>query len=150
MLEVVICGFDSGMKTDHHSLQDSICYHTSPVRTRPQFYSSGLRTLFKRHIFMIILVFTRGKGEIDFPTTEHTILNISYNVFLNTSNLWRFKDDRNGESENDKNEFINYSNSKLPQVMEVQYQTSKTADFSIQTLASAREFQHYFLIYFQE
>lgn len=35
MLEVVICGFDSGMKTDHHSLQDSICYHTSPVRTRP-------------------------------------------------------------------------------------------------------------------
>lgn len=66
------------------------------------------------------------------------------------SNLWSFNDDRNGVSENDKNEFINYSNSKLPQVMEVQYQTSKTVGFSILILASARELQHYFLIYFQE
>lgn len=49
-----------------------------------------------------------------------------------------------------KNGFTNYSSRKLPQVMEVQHQACKTAGFSILILVSARELQHYFLIYFQE
>lgn len=34
MLEVVICGLDSGVRTDSRCLQDSTCHHTYPVRSR--------------------------------------------------------------------------------------------------------------------
>lgn len=99
MLEAVICSWIqmwkqviTAYKIQFVTIQYIFCknYTSSFIQLTCIYYSRG--------ISVIILVFTRGKGKIGFPTTEHTILNIIHSVFLNMSNLWSFNDNRNGEA----------------------------------------------------